>query len=353
MKLLQQTNTAPRLQLILSSVAKQLPFNSTEKEQHIPHQQEREEGHTTSAQQPPSQQEREEGHTTSAQQPPSQQEREGHTTSAQQPPSMKLDVNISKTNGGQSTKVQSPPCAIVLSQPVSRPVLKADLKIATLNSNKAQHSNTTSLASNRFIAPPVRIHGQPNPKTVALSSMQRRPQGGPISHWRPTPLPTKAPATQPNPKTVALSSTQRRSQGGPISHCRPTPLPTKAPATQPNPKTVALSSTQRRSQGGPISHCRPTPLPTKAPATQPNPKTVALSSAQRRPQSGPISHCRPTPLPTKTPATQSSSMKGLAHQCTTLSAQSLSAIHKASTSSSSLQAKRFLSGTHSSKVTAK
>ena len=262
-KLLQQTNTAPQLQLILSSVAKQLPSSSTEKAQHIPHQQE-------------------EVHTTLAQQPPSQQEREGHTTLAQQLSSLRSDVDTSRTDGCQSTKVQSPPCAIVLSQPVSRSVLKADLKIATLNSNKAQHSETTSLASNRFVAPPVRNHGQPNPKTGALSSTRTRPQSGPISH------------------------------------------------------------------------CRPTPLSTKTPATQPNPKTTVLSSTRRRPQCGGISHCRPTPLSTKTPATQSSSVKGLAHQRTTLSARSLSAIHKASMSSSSLQAKRFLSsGTHSSKVTAK
>ena len=302
---------------------------------------------------------------------------------------MRSDADTSKTDGGQSTKVQSPPCAIVLAQPVSRSMLKADLKIATLNSNKAQHSNTTSLASNRFVAPPVRIHGQPNPKTVALTSMQRRPQGGPISHYRPAPLPnktpatqsnpktaaltsaqrrpqggtifhyrpaplpTKTPATQPNPKTAALTSVQRRPQGGPISHYRPAPLPTKTPATQPNPKTVALSSTQRRPQGGKISHCRPASLPTKTPATQPNPKTAALTSVQRRPQGGPISHYRPAPLPTKTPATQSSTVKGLAHQSQTLSAQSLSAIHKASMSSSSLQERFLLSGTHSSKVPAK
>ena len=230
-------------------------------------------------------------------------------------------MNTSKTDGSQSTKVQSalPPCALgalVIAQPVSTSVVKADLKSASLNSNKAQHSHTASLASNRFVAPSASIHSQPNPKTTALSSTQRRPLGGTISH------------------------------------CRRTPLPTKTPATQPNPKTVALSSMQRRPLGGTISHCRPTPLPTKTTAIQPNPKTAALSSTQRRPLGGAISHHRPIPLPTKTPATQSSSVKGLTHHSQTLSARSLSAIHKAS---NSLQAKPFSlsSAAHVSKVTAK
>ena len=256
-------------------------------------------------------------------------------------------MNTSKTDVSQSSKVQSalPPCALVTAQPVSTSVVKA----ATLNSNKAQHSHTTSRASNGFVAPSASIHSQPNPKTVALSSIQRRPLGGTISHCQPTPLPTKTTATQPNPKTA---STQRRPLSGAISHHRPTPLPTKMPATQPNPKTAALSSTQRRPLSGAISHHRPTSLPTKTTATQPNPKTAALSSMQRRPMGGAISHHRPTPFPTKTTATQSSSVKGLTHQSQTLSARSHSAIHKAS---NSLQAKPFSlsSAAHVSKVTAK
>ena len=289
-------------------------------------------------------------------------------------------MNTSKTDVSQSSKVQSalPPCALVTVQPVSTSVVKA----ATLNSNKAEHSHTTSRASNGFVAPSASIHSQPNPKTVALSSIQRRPLGGTISHCRPTPLPTKTTATQPNPKTASsqrrplgraiphprptplptkttatqpnpkTASSQRRPLGGAISHHRPTPLTTKTTATQPNPKTAALSSTQRRPLSGAISHHRPTSLPTKTTATQPNPKTAALSSMQRRPMGGAISHHQPTPLPTKTIATQSSSVKGLTHQSQTLSARSRSAIHKAS---NSLQAKPFSlsSAAHVSKVTAK